>query len=374
MELKFPYTLEDVYKSAGRKRFTVISTFSGGGGSSIGYKLVGGDVLLANEFVKTAYETYCLNFPETPVIISDIKLLNGKDFLDKIGINVGDIDILDGSPPCSAYSMAGKREKNWGKSKKYSDDKIVENIEDLFFEFIRIAGEIQPKIIITENVEGLQMGESIKKLNQIINKFSSIGYIANYKTVNAKNFGVAQNRPRTIIIAIRNDIFDKSGNFFPTDFFPEYLNKPYRVLSDVLSTLEQTELEIQQARDICKQESVINKVIQSFPYENRTNSLFDINYADATLTKNHTAFFSMRKTSWNLISPCLTATVTLSGAIHPLENRKFSLKESYRIMGLPDDYKNTGTYIQQLERVGRMHSPFSVAYIADHIVRRYLNV
>ncbi len=65
MKLQYPYTLQDVYDSAQQKRFTVISTFSGGGGSSIGYKLAGGDVLLANEFVDLAAETYILNFPKT---------------------------------------------------------------------------------------------------------------------------------------------------------------------------------------------------------------------------------------------------------------------------------------------------------------------
>lgn len=374
MDLKFPYNLIDVHNASAVKRFSVISTFSGGGGSSIGYKLVGGNVILANEFVELAAETYKENFPNTPILIGDIRSLKGFDFLEACGMKKYEVDILDGSPPCSAFSMTGSREKGWNKDKKYSDGKSVNKIEDLFFDFLRIANDIQPKIIIAENVEGLQLGNAAKKLNQILNILGDIGYTANFSTVNAKDFGVAQNRPRTIIIAVRNDIFEKSGNFFPSDFFPSNVCCDTRTLKDVFETLEYTESDIHGANNIIKSHSVMNQVIQSFPSTNSSDRLLDITYADKILTKNHTAFFSMRKTSWNLISPCLTATVIMSGPIHPGENRKFSVKESSRIMALPDDYKNCGTYIQQLERIGRMHSPFPLAYIADNIVRNYLNV
>lgn len=372
MNLKFPYTLSDIYESANKKRFTVISTFSGGGGSSIGYKLAGGDVLLANEFVETASNTYKANFPDTPVLCGDIKTLNGSDFLTAANLKVGELDVLDGSPPCSAFSTAGKKSKGWNKEKKYSDDKIVTNIEDLFFEFLRVANEIKPKIIIAENVEGIQFAESRKKFNHILNTFSSIGYTSTFETINARDFGVAQNRPRTIFVGVRNDIFEKSGDFFPNNFFPNKLKGPEFTIREAFKGLIQTEEEIQEAIDIVKSESAVNKVMQSFPKENLTAKCMNIEYASKELTKNHTAFFGMRKQSFESVSNCLTATVTMSGNIHPSENRKFSLKESYRLMALPDDYKNTGTYVQQLERVGRMHSPFPVAHIADHIVRTYL--
>lgn len=371
MKLKYPYSLQDVYQAASQKRFTVISTFSGGGGSSIGYKLSGGDILLANEFVDLAAETYKLNFPDTPLLIDDIKKLTGKDFLDKAGLSIGELDLLDGSPPCSAFSSVGSRESGWGKEKKYSDGKIVKNIEDLFYEFIRITNDIQPKIVIAENVAGLQQGNAKKKLNSFIREFEKIGYVVSYGTVDAQDFSVPQSRARTIIIGIRQDIFDLSGNFFPNNFFPDTLN--YKVsVRTALKDLVQTEEEIQEARNIVKTDSVIDKVMKSFPVENDTDKFMYVASACPILTKKGTCFFSMKKLSWEIPSACLTATVSASGNIHPSENRKLTLKESYRIMALPDDYKNTGKYIQQLERVGRMHSPFPLAYIADHIVRTYL--
>jgi hypothetical protein len=107
------YLIDDVKKSSARQLFTVISTFAGGGGSSTGYRLAGGKVIAINEFVEEAIKTYSTNFPDTIVIPGDIKKISGKDFLDAGHLEVGELDILDGSPPCSAFSVAGKREKNW---------------------------------------------------------------------------------------------------------------------------------------------------------------------------------------------------------------------------------------------------------------------
>jgi DNA (cytosine-5)-methyltransferase 1 len=196
-----PYTLKDVYDASAQEKFKVISTFAGGGGSSTGYRLAGGKVLVINEFVEEAQKTYAENYPDTVILPGDIKELNGKDFLDAAGVGVGEIDILDGSPPCSAFSVAGKLSHNiheeehldvwgdsyiekvtgkhsdgWGQTKNYSDGKTVENIEDLFFEFLRVANEIKPKVIVAENVKGLTIGEAKEYFNKILNTFEKIGY------------------------------------------------------------------------------------------------------------------------------------------------------------------------------------------------------
>ena len=158
--MMFNYTLKDVHDASSQNKFNVISTFAGGGGSSTGYRLAGGKILCVNEFVEEAQKTYHENYPDTPILPGDIKELTGKDFLDAAGIGVGELDILDGSPPCSAFSVAGvlshgaggKHSDGWGKTKLYSDGKMVENIEDLFFEFLRIADYIKPKVIVAVTV------------------------------------------------------------------------------------------------------------------------------------------------------------------------------------------------------------------------------
>ena len=154
------YSIKDVKKSSARELFTVVSTFAGGGGSSTGYRLAGGKVIAINEFVPEAIKTYSENFPDTHIIPGDIKKLTGKEFLEQGNLQVGELDILDGSPPCSAFSVAGKRDKNWKGAvksiesrfdfdtgeviegsvevkdgvKSYSEDQVVEAIEDLFLE------------------------------------------------------------------------------------------------------------------------------------------------------------------------------------------------------------------------------------------------
>ena len=111
----FQYTLAELKKSSDRKLFNVVSFFAGGGGSSCGYKLAGGDMICVNEFQKVHADTYSANWPDTPVIVDDIKKVTGKTIREKIG-DV-EIDILDGSPPCPPFSMSGTKQKGWGKEK-----------------------------------------------------------------------------------------------------------------------------------------------------------------------------------------------------------------------------------------------------------------
>lgn len=202
--------MKDVIDNSNKELFNVISTFAGGGGSSTGYRMAGGKILAVNEFVEAAIETYKENYPNTPVLPDDIKKLTGEDFLKIAGIKKGELDILDGSPPCSAFSIAGKREKGWDQEKIYSDGKKVENIEDLFFEFTRITADIMPKVVIGENVAGITMGEAKEYRNRIVNEFDKLGYETVYKVMSAADFETPQDRKRCFFVAIRHDIMEKS--------------------------------------------------------------------------------------------------------------------------------------------------------------------
>ena len=178
------YTLQDTLDSEKRALFNVLSTFAGGGGSSTGYRLAGGKILAINEVVEEAQNTYRENYPNTTIVPGDIKELTGTYLMEQAGVKVSELDILDGSPPCSAFSMAGSVSHGegrthadaFGKTKQYSDIKGVSNVEDLFFEFLRVAKDIKPKVIIGENVEGLTMGEAKEYFNKILNTFEKIGY------------------------------------------------------------------------------------------------------------------------------------------------------------------------------------------------------
>jgi DNA (cytosine-5)-methyltransferase 1 len=365
--------MKDVLTSADRKLFTVISTFAGGGGSSTGYKLAGGNILLVNEFVDAAVDTYKENYPDTPVIKEDIKKLTGEEFLKIANIKKGDLDILDGSPPCSAFSIAGKREKGWDKKKKYSDKKEVENIEDLFFEYIRIAKDIQPKIIVGENVAGITMGEAKEYFNRIVNEFSNIGYEAVGKVLNSADYGTPQARQRCFFVAVRNDVMEKIGlNFMSMEsqLYPLPIGKQITI-KEAIDNIQNDPEEEKMLLDFV-QGSFQKKWIELLEF-NPTKHLkpSDPKYMDINPKQS---MFNMIRPCPDLPSPTITQAgqkMGLSGVFHYAKNRKLTVPELKRVMGLPDDFKLSGKFDQQAERIGRMVAPLCMKNLAETL---YSNV
>jgi len=365
--------VKDVKKASSQNKFTVISCFAGGGGSSTGYRLAGGNILLINEFVEEAIASYKKNYPDTPVLVDDIKKYAGKDFLNKVKLKEGELDILDGSPPCSAFSVAGKREKGWDKTKSYSDGKTVENIEDLFLEFIRVAKEIKPKVIVAENVKGITFGEATKKLNEFIKAFEGIGYYVTYRVLNAADFGVAQGRERTIFICVREDVADAIGLSFLNlaGIFPEQFG--YQIsMEDAIDDIKNDPEEIKELRDFYEG-SFQKKFLDPIPFRPKRH----MKPSDPEFRE-----WNPKASCFNMIRPCPTMpcpTLTqqgqkkgLSGVFHYAENRKLTIKELKRLMSLPEDYELTGTFDQQAERIGRMVAPKMMAEVAKSIYENVL--
>ena len=377
-----PYLLKDVYDASAQNKFTVISTFAGGGGSSTGYRLAGGNILCVNEFVEEARNTYKENYPNTPILPDDIIKLSGQEFLDISGLGVGELDILDGSPPCSAFSMAGNvshgkgntHKDAFGKTKGYSDIKEVSNIEDLFFEFLRVADVIKPKVIIAENVAGLTMGEAKQYFNKIQNTFEKIGYDVCAKVLNSAYFGVPQSRSRVFFIGVRSDITLQIGltfmnieSIFPTE------SKSTVVLKDALNNLEYDDEEVK----------TLTEKFTNTAYWRDTGSKMPIN-PEKVLTgmdyhhKGH--HFNLKRVSLEKPAPTLTAmgsNDTTAGAFHWNEPRKLTIGELKRIQSLPDDFVLTGKWNQQSERIGRMVPPLLLKSIADsvyeNVIKEYKN-
>jgi site-specific DNA-cytosine methylase len=148
--------MKQVAKLKGTNGLSVVSTFSGAGGSCLGFEMAGFEILWASEFVEAAREVYEANHPGVHVDDRDIRDVSGDDILQAIGREKGDVDVLEGSPPCASFSMVGKRDKAWGKVSEYSD--THQRTDDLFFEFSRLVGEIQPRVFVAENVAGLVQG------------------------------------------------------------------------------------------------------------------------------------------------------------------------------------------------------------------------
>lgn len=372
-----PYTLQDVYDGESQEKFNVISTFAGGGGSSTGYRLAGGKILAVNEFVEEAQNTYRENYPNTPILSGDIKELTGKDFLELTGLKSGELDLLDGSPPCSAFSVAGalcrtkdgKHSDGWGKTKKYSDGMMVENIEDLFFEFLRVAEEIKPKVIIAENVKGLTVGEAKEYLNKIQNTFEQIGYDVVVKVLDSRYFGVSQTRSRVIFIAVREDVSAAVGLNFMTigTVYPEE-SREVIPLKDALVGLEYDEEEVKYLTEKFLGTAYWRDTVSKMP----TDPERVLNGDDFHVKGHH---FNIKRASQYVPAPTLTAMgsgETTAGACHWSEPRKLTIGELKRIQSLPDDFKLTGKWVQQAERIGRMVPPLMMKSIADAVYEKVL--
>lgn len=173
---------------------TVISTFAGGGGSSLGYSMAGYKELLAVEWDNNAVETFKLNFPDIPVYHGDIAKLSVEECMELAGlIEVGQLDLLDGSPPCQGFSTAGKRIMNDPRNQ-------------LFREYIRLLRGLKPKIFVMENVSGMVKGKMKLVFVEILRELKASGYRVSARLLNAKYFNVPQSRERLIFIGVRDDL------------------------------------------------------------------------------------------------------------------------------------------------------------------------
>ena len=389
----FRYTLDDLKKSSDRKLFNYITFFAGGGGSSCGYKLSGGDCLFMNEFQQVAVDDYLANFPETPHhICDDIKNVTGQQIMEMTGLKVGELDLLDGSPPCPPFSMSGTKQKGWGKEKTAYGMK-QKNIEDLTWEQIRIANEMQPKVIVCENVKGLTMSYAQEHLQRMVNDFEKCGYTTVYKVLKGHQQGVPQKRERVFIVSVRNDVLDKIGLPFmllDNTIFPEP-EEEFATIQDAIGDLKHNNANASEAvelRDAMKKSAKYKwlKRLQKNP--DRVMSVGDDivgpwydkviahrkKWGKSIPERKH-SFYQSRRVPYNQASHTLSEQglmTSLAVHLHPEEDRVFTTKESARIMTLPDDYKFTGTLNQNLARIGLMVAPICMKYLADEIYKQVL--
>lgn len=337
--------------------YKAVSLFSGCGGSSLGYKMANFKILAANEFIKEAQDTYKANFPDTYLFKNDIRELTGKMILDKINMKSGELDLLDGSPPCASFSTVGKRSTKdfsefLGKKTKYSDKEQV--VDDLFYEYIRILNDIQPKVFVAENVYGLVKAEALLIFNKIIKAMRDSGYNVSCRLVYAKDLGVPQIRPRVIFIGVRKDL-----NIMPSHPLPS--NREI-TLKQALEGVVNEEWELTASK--YKESTRVYELLKQMkPGEDGKK------YAN-------NSYFNLARLRWD--RPCNSilqadAKHTSSRAVHPEEFRRLTISEIKRVSTFPDDFKFTGTYAQQWERIGRAVPPVMMFKIAQHVKIFILN-
>lgn len=196
-KIDYPAHLEAMWQKAIAPREadapTVISTFAGGGGSLTGYMMAGFHDLLAVEWDNNAVETLRLNWPELDIYHGDIAKLSVDEVLQRTGLKPGELDILDGSPPCQGFSTAGKR---------VLDDPR----NQLFREYVRLLRGLRPKVFIMENVSGMVKGKMKLVFVEILKELKASGYKVSARLLNAMYFHVPQSRQRMIFIGVRDDL------------------------------------------------------------------------------------------------------------------------------------------------------------------------
>lgn len=347
--------------------YYAVSTFSGCGGSSLGYKMAGFKVLWANEFIPAAQEVYRANHPDTLLDTRDIRKITAQEILDAIKMQPGQLDVFDGSPPCASFSTAGKREKGWGKVKKYSDTK--QRVDDLFFEYVRLIEGVKPKVFVAENVSGLVKGTAKGYFLEILAALKGAGYRVTAKVLDAQWLGVPQMRQRVIFIGVRDDLGLAPAHPKPL---------PYRYsVRDALPWITQIEgangfnghafadadgpcATAAQSRTLTVEvETDISRYAIGKEWDNLKPG------------EQSTRYFQLVKADPE--KPCnaiLQSSATFKSAaavVHPTEKRRFSIAELKRICAFPDDFQLTGTYAQQWERLGRAVPPVMMQHIAETI-------
>lgn len=289
---------------------TVISTFAGGGGSSLGYSMAGYRELLAVEWDNNAVETFKLNFPDVPVYHGDIAKLSVEECMRLAGLSEpGELDLLDGSPPCQGVSTAGKRDLNDPRNQ-------------LFREFVRLLRGLKPKVFVMENVPGLVKGKMKLIFAEIMRELKASGYQVRCKKLNAMYFYVPQSRERLIFIGVRDDLGVEGG-------FPKTESRPVTV------------------RESCPD---IDHFVYDIGITNPPKKVSAADYSFQTLGKSQSSGNGR------------TGDIFVKGK--RMKMRGFDVK---RAGAFPDSYRIKGGLKETWERIGNSVPPLLMRSISAHI-------
>lgn len=317
---------------------TVISTFAGAGGSSLGYSMAGYHELLAVEWDNNAVETFKLNFPGVPVYHGDIAKLSVDECMALAGLTgPRQLDVLDGSPPCQGFSTAGKR--------------ILDDPRNqLFREYVRLLRGLQPKVFVMENVSGMVKGKMKLVFAEIMRELKASGYVVSARLLNAMYFNVPQSRERMIFIGVREDL-----GIAPSH--PKAQSRPVTFGSISESGLT---CDLDDKQRACWQKIPQGGNWQNLPKSMRPNA----RYSDAYRK------LDTEKPSYTLPKTVHFVTGTF---LHPLELRHISMLEMSRIGSYPDSFTFVGSYEKRLERIGNSVPPLFMRAIARHIQQTVLD-
>jgi DNA (cytosine-5)-methyltransferase 1 len=326
---------------------TVMSTFACGGGSSMGYKRAGCTIVAANDIDLEMAWHYKHNLKPPNYYLCPIRDLLTADLPPELFA----LDILDGSPPCSTFSMAGSREKAWGKKKHFREGQASQVLSDLFFDYLDLVEKLRPRVVIAENVKGMILGNAKGYTKMVMARFKEIGYRPQLFFLNAADCGVPQRRERVFFVAIRDDI----------EAPPLKLAPKHRCISAGEATADLQEL----TDDEIRGESL------DAPTDKKWWSLTKPgeDYGDAVVRNGgKRKLWNHQKLSDESPSKSLTATDMLK---HWGECRRLTFREWKRLGSFPDDYHaqtdKIGKYM-----IGMSVPPKMTEQVAKAVIEQWL--
>lgn len=344
--MNYNWTLKDANFTKDKGK--VFSCFACGGGSTMGYKLAGFDVIGHNDIDPKMVEVYKENHKPKFSYLESITTFAKRKDLPK---ELYELDILDGSPPCSSFSTSGNREKDWGKKKKFREGQELQVLDTLFFDFIDLANELKPKVVVAENVKGLLLGNAKQYVIKIYEAFDKAGYTCKHFLLNASKMGVPQRRERVFFIALRKDLAPK---------FMENV--------DMFTELPKLELNFNEKKILFKEikeknverENIIKSYLKHWENTDHNGNSFE------TKTGSKFGFYFTALNS----SVCKTVT---SGNVIAIEEKSeiLTINELINIGSFPLDYNFLNVKPQYL--IGMSVPPLMTGKIAEQIYKQWLS-
>ncbi|ECQ6575333.1 Alw26I/Eco31I/Esp3I family type II restriction adenine-specific DNA-methyltransferase [Listeria monocytogenes] len=206
---------------------TSLDLFNGAGGMTTGFKLAGYHSVMINDIDEAALVTAKINYPSAEAFVGDLTIEKNKEYIIKHAISQN-VDIINGGPPCQGFSLAGFRNPDDPRSK-------------LIYEYVDVLKEVQPKVFVFENVQGLLSHEKGNTFRELLKMFSDIGYKTEAKLLDFSDYGIPQKRKRVIIIGVKSEL-----NILPELLFPNPLTSSGEdkiTVGDALLDLENVSLD-----------------------------------------------------------------------------------------------------------------------------------
>ena len=315
----------------------VFSTFSCGGGSSYGYKLAGYDLIGNCEIDSKINAMYVKNHRPKYNFNMDIRNFNKFQKLPK---ELFELDVLDGSPPCSTFSMSGDREEAWGKEKHFREGQKKQVLDDLFFSFLETVERLQPKVVVAENVDGMTKGNAKYYITMVIKEFKRLGYDVQIFRLNAMYMNVPQSRTRIFFIANRMG-------------FPKL-------------TIQPNEKPILFREVASKNAKPMNKNMEAYWLMKNYMTKKDRNIGTINKrVRNKNSQFNASIVRFNKVFPTLTA----NGNDYR-EDLKYVMNSEYiSVSTFPQDYDFNGNPVKYV--CGMSVPPMMMEYIAKEIARQW---